>query len=253
MDVNSLNTEITYYLNKLPLAESTWKIPCIMLFYLLFVLKIGPSIMQKRGPVTIIKKYIPAYNVFQIIINCYLAIWAISDMNFVKISINNLCGNIEPDVEYTKKFIFLGYLWCLIKISDFLDTAFFILLGKRSHVSFLHVYHHASTMMVAFVVFRFIRTEQSLVYAAVNSTVHVVMYTYYLLTSLGFRPRWKKAVTIFQLFQFFSLMLMTISLTICQKKPQYFYYSIYGICQCLMYIYLFGKFYYMSYINFKIN
>lgn len=249
VDVSPLNTEITNYLNKLPLAESQWKIPCIMLFYLLFVLKIGPAIMHNRRPMKSIKKYIPAYNVFQIIINAFLVIWAMRDLNFVKISLNNLCGNIEPDLEYTKKYIFLGYLWCLIKISDFLDTAFFILLNKRSHVSFLHVYHHASTMMVAFVVFRFIRTEQSLVYAAVNSAVHVVMYTYYLLTSIGYRPRWKKTVTIFQLFQFFSLMLMTIGLTVCQKKPEYFYYSIYGICQCIMYIYLFGKFYYSSYRN----
>lgn len=253
MSISPLNTEIIDYLNSLPLAKSLWNIPCIMLIYLLFVLKIGPAIMHNRSPVKSIKKYIPAYNVFQIIINFYLIIWAISDLKFVEISLNNLCGNINPDVEYTKRFIFLGYLWCMIKISDFLDTLFFILLKKTSHVSFLHVYHHASTMMVAFVVFRFIKTEQSLLYAAVNSVVHVVMYTYYLLTSLGYKPRWKKMVTILQLLQFFSLMLMTILLTICQKKPEYFYYSVYGIFQCLMYIYLFGKFYYKSYRNCKIN
>ena len=38
-----------------------------------------------------------------------------------------------------------------------------------------------------------------------NGTVHLVMYTYYLLTSFKFRPPWKMAVTLLQLVQFVSM------------------------------------------------
>ncbi|QIH04965.1 fatty acids protein [Dasineura jujubifolia toursvirus 2a] len=241
------NYDYLKYLDTLPLAKSEIFIPSLSLIYLFIVLFIGPMYMRKRQPITWIKKIIPFYNLLQVIANGYIFIYAIKDITFVETAICNLCGNNPVSAEFNKKFILLGYMWCLIKISDFLDTFFFILLKKQSHVSFLHVYHHSTTMLVAYFVYRYIHTEQSLVYAAVNCLVHVVMYSYYLLTSLGFKVKWKHLVTIMQLVQFFGMMLMTIFLLTCQQNTRYFYFSVFGLYQCTMYLYLFMKFYLKSY------
>lgn len=40
-----------------------------------------------------------------------------------------------------------------------------------------------------------------LYFVAMNYTVHAIMYFYYFLTALGYRPRWALAVTVFQLSQ----------------------------------------------------
>lgn len=236
------------YLETLPLASSHWKIPTLSIVYLLIVNFIGPQYMSRREiPRKTLRKIIPLYNIIQVFCNAIIIIFAVQDMHFIRFSLNNLCGNNEPTLETQRKFITIGYFWCMLKVSDFLDTIFFILQKKDSHVSFLHVYHHSTTMIVAFVVFRYIRIEQSIIYAAVNCIVHMVMYLYYFQTSLGYRPRWKKVVTILQLSQFFFLMIMTLCLFNCQEKAHYFYFSVYSISQCVMYLYLFGRFFYNEY------
>lgn len=51
-------------------------------------------------------------------------------------------------------------------------------------------------------------------FVAMNYTVHAIMYFYYFLTALGYRPRWALAVTVFQLSQVCCccLELFTVSL-----------------------------------------
>lgn len=241
------STNFDAFLYKLPLAHSYWKIPCLAIMYLAIVLKIGPMLMKNRSPILWVKKVIPIYNAVQVFCNLTIVLWAFSDFNFVKSLVINVCGNSIVNVEYGEKFIFLGYLWCILKISDFFDTFFFIILKKHSHVSFLHVYHHSMTMILAFIVFRFVRVEQFAGYAAVNCCVHIFMYTYYFFTSLGYKPKWKKVVTLVQLLQFVILIFFTIILIMCQEKPHYIYMSIYSLCQCLMYIFLFGRFFKNAY------
>lgn len=233
--------------HQLPWASSNWKIPSLALLYLGIVVKFGPEFMRNRNSVDSIRKFIPYYNLIQVLVNAMLVLMTSRDWTFVKFSYNNLCGNHELPEVYEKKFVFLGYVWCMLKISDFFDTFFFILLKKNSHVSFLHVYHHTTTMLMAFLVFKFIRTEQSLIYAAVNSCVHVLMYTYYFLASINKTPKWKKLVTIVQLTQFFVLMIVTIFLIFCQTKIKYLFFSGYSILQCIMYLYLFSDFFRKSY------
>lgn len=234
------------YYNSLPLAGSHWKIPLLGILYIVAI-RVGIFYMKNNPPIQFIKKITPLFNILQVIANSFIVYAALSDLQFIKKALGNLYGDKEMPEDYQKKFIFLAYMWCLIKISDFLDTMFFILLKKFSHVSFLHVYHHFTTMIVAFCVFKYLVVEQAMVYAAVNCVVHVVMYSYYFLTSLGYRPKWKKVVTIMQLLQFILLLTTTFYLIIFQKNPKYFYFSIFGIYQCIMFMYLFGKFYVKAY------
>nr|UOX61070.1 MAG: fatty acids protein [Diabrotica toursvirus 3a] len=221
-------------------------IPLFCVFYLLFVFQAPKYI---KTPVHAIKKIIPIYNLLQIFLNVYLFYIVISDEEFVNKVLNNLCGNKQYSTKYQERFMYFGFLWCIIKLTDFLDTVFFILRKKNSHVTFLHVYHHFTTAMVAYVVYSYLHTEQSIFYASINCCVHSAMYFYYFLTSIGVRPKWKKLITIFQLIQFLLVLIMTIFIVPCQYNSniKYFYYSLYSICQCVMYIYLFLKFFVKSY------
>lgn len=241
------------YIQTLPFYGNSKLIyPTICVAYL-FSLRILSNVMKYREPVKIIRYLTPVYNIFQVVCNSSIILYSFSEMTFVHETLYNLCGNTQVSIENRKNFIFIGYLWCLIKISDFLDTIFFVLCKKMSHVSFLHVYHHSSTMMIAFLVYRFLFVEQAALYAGVNCAIHVVMYSYYFLTSIGLKPKWKKLVTVLQLLQFLSLLVLSYVLLTCQKNPKYFYFSIYGILQCVMYLYLFMKFFYRAYSKTKNN
>lgn len=241
-----LNLTVESYANTLPLVIYEWPIPSTVIIYLLFVFTI-PLFMKNKQPIFFIKRLIPVYDIIQVLANVYLVTLAFHDFSFVLNLINGLCGNTTLSEPQQKRFIYLAYLWLLLKISDFLDTVFFILLKKNSHVTFLHVYHHTTTMLIAYFVFRFLRIEQSALYAFVNCIVHSVMYLYYFLTAMEIKVSWKRCVTMLQIFQFFLLLSVTTFLTTCQKDRKYFYFSVYCVLQCVMYIYLFGKFYLQSY------
>lgn len=43
------------------------------------------------------------------------------------------------------------YFYYLLKVLDLLDTVFFVLRKKSSHVSFLHVYHHCAVLIGSYV------------------------------------------------------------------------------------------------------
>lgn len=55
----------------------------------------------------------------------------------------------QPRNDYSyvsTKILYISYTFYLLKVTDLLDTVFFILRKKNSQVTFLHIYHHA--MMV---------------------------------------------------------------------------------------------------------
>lgn len=46
---------------------------------------------------------------------------------------------------------YVGYSYFILKLIDLLDTVFFVLRKKWAQVSFLHVYHHVMTSVVAYI------------------------------------------------------------------------------------------------------
>ncbi|XXG86701.1 hypothetical protein AAC387_Pa11g1546 [Persea americana] len=107
---------------------------------------------------------------------------------------------------------FWAYVFYLSKIIEFSDTLLILINPSRKSLSFLHVYHHAVVVMMSYL---WLHSSQSLLPIALvtNASVHTLMYSYYLLCSIGVRPRWKRAVTDCQITQFvFSFAASTVFL-----------------------------------------
>lgn len=75
------------------------------------------------------------------------------------------------------------YIWVFYvsKIYEFLDTFIMLLKNNLKQVSFLHVYHHATISFMWWMIAHRAPGGDAYFSAALNSWVHVCMYTYYLM------------------------------------------------------------------------
>ena len=89
-----------------------------------------------------------------------------------------------------------------VQITEYADTAFMILRKKQSQVTLLHVAHHAEMGPLMLLFCRVAPGGASSFGPMINSGIHAFMYTYYALTALGYKPRWKQSLTAAQLVQF---------------------------------------------------
>ncbi|KAL3200655.1 hypothetical protein MRX96_012936 [Rhipicephalus microplus] len=96
------------------------------------------------------------------------------------------------------------YLW--VRVADFMDTVFFILRKKFSHISVLHVVHHTIVVFSGWMFMQFGADGQVVLGVCINSFVHIIMYTYYFLACLGPSVQkylwWKRYLTRLQIGQF---------------------------------------------------
>lgn len=101
------------------------------------------------------------------------------------------------------------YWYYLAKITELLDTVFFVLRKKDKQISFLHVYHHGGMPFIGYVLTKYFPGGHIVFAGLLNSIVHVVMYTYYMISAMGPKYQkylwWKKHIT--------SMQLVSISLT----------------------------------------
>ncbi|KAJ7968084.1 elongation of fatty acids protein 3-like [Quillaja saponaria] len=106
-----------------------------------------------------------------------------------------------PQTPPTGPLFFWAYVFYFSKILEFIDTLLIILSNSTRRLTFLHVYHHATVVIMCYI---WLQTSQSLFPIALvtNASVHVLMYGYYLLSAMGVRPKWKRIVTDCQIVQF---------------------------------------------------
>ncbi|ESO84023.1 hypothetical protein LOTGIDRAFT_108275 [Lottia gigantea] len=143
-------------------------------------------------------------------------------------------------IPFLKPF-FLLY-WATKQI-ELLDTVFMVLRHKRRQISFLHVYHHASMLLLSEIGYNSYVWSSIATIFAINSFVHVVLYLYYGLTALfpNNPPKWKKLVTQIQIAQFL------IGFVIAVYGYINGFYCIYSIFYNSTMFVLFSNFYYQAY------
>lgn len=138
-------------------------------------------------------------------------------------------------------------MYWITKIIELGDTVFMILRHRRRQISFLHVYHHSSMLLLTDACYFLYPWPAMSVYLATNSFVHVVLYLYYGLTAL-FPERsfpWKKNITQLQILQFIVLFKHALF------GYLYHGFCIYGLFYGLTMTSLFSNFYYKAYVKSK--
>mmetsp|Transcript_4467 Transcript_4467/g.9763 ORF Transcript_4467/g.9763 Transcript_4467/m.9763 type:complete len:272 (+) Transcript_4467:241-1056(+) len=112
-----------------------------------------------------------------------------------------------PGTEAKGGVYFWSYVYYLSKFLHFGDTVFKVL--YRKPLDFLHVYHHAVVALMCWNWMTFAQSLQTLGLLA-NTGIHVVMYYYFALTIYRPPPWWKKFVTMGQIVQFQSSLVLAL-------------------------------------------
>ncbi|XP_071439676.1 very long chain fatty acid elongase 4-like [Hetaerina americana] len=163
------------------MVQSPLPLAGIIILYLLFVIRIGPNFMAKRPPYSL-SGAIMAINIFQIIANTWLSMQGASAI----------------------------WYYYMLKITDLLDTVIYVLRKKHAQLSFLHIYHHFGTLIVAWFAVKYYPGGGTIPIQLFNCLIHIPMFLYYTLAALGpsMTPYlwWKKYLTQIQIVQFFLML-----------------------------------------------
>jgi len=189
-----------------PLMSSIVPSILISAAYVFLVKFVGPRLMKSREPIEM-KNLMKFYNIFQ----AGFSAWMFHQ--FLKggwwNSYNLTCQEVDHDATPgSKGMIMVNVIWWfyISKFVDFLDTFFIIIRKKDRQLSFLHVFHHTTTPMLAWVLVQWTPTGHATLIGLINSFIHTLMYSYYFLCSLGPKVQpylwWKKYLTSMQIAQF---------------------------------------------------
>ncbi|KAK9738401.1 GNS1/SUR4 family [Popillia japonica] len=226
----------------------------LIIAYLYFVLDLGPRLMRNREPFEL-KKVLVLYNGYQVLFSLWLCGQAFIIDDVWAYALHNSCTN--PTSSILKEALTRCAWWYFFsKIIELLDTVFFVLRKKQSQVTFLHVYHHSIMVLFTWGYLKFLPSEQGIFIGFLNSFVHIIMYTYYLLSALGPRYQkylwWKKYMTWIQLTQFLLMLFYLIALIAMDcKLPKALTFFFVG--NVVVFLYLFSDFYKKAYTESKKN
>lgn len=162
-----------------------WPVLAIICFYLLFVKKIGPKLMENREPFNL-RWLILAYNMIMMCLNFYFFYSAAIYTDY-GLKAWGSCIKINPsdfDATMQLKLTIIWYFF-ISKFIDLLETVFFVLRKKYSQASFLHIFHHSIVPIDVWVGFKYSPSESACFFPFINSFVHTIMYFYYGLSTLG--------------------------------------------------------------------
>lgn len=111
-------------------------------------------------------------------------------------------------------FGFWATVFYLSKYYEFVDTWLIVCkvdtrTGKRKTPSLLQTYHHAG---IALTMYGSTVSQSAWIawIVIINSTIHTLMYTYFLASTFGYKSPWAKYLTGLQLLQFLTCIAMTI-------------------------------------------
>ncbi|EEC20302.1 fatty acyl-CoA elongase, putative [Ixodes scapularis] len=226
----------------------------LIFVYLYFVKVAGPRWMKKRKPFEI-TNLIRFHNVVMVAANIRFLYLLLTKTYLPGGHYSLWCQGITGHMdEQLVKYYESGWIFVSIRYSDLMDTVFFVLRKKFTHVTHLHVIHHTIVTLNLWFWCLFAPEGQVAFGLALNVSVHIIMYTYYFLVTLGPSVRrylwWKKYLTRLQIFQFVVIIIhLSIPIFVDCGFPRYLVYL--GCTQTFLILCLFVNFYIHAYIRQK--
>jgi len=183
----------------LPLAKATVNLN-IVVFYLLATFGLQ-KFMQNRSPVsgTWLKGVIFFHNMVLSSPSLGLLVLFVEHVLPLLQKKGLYFSCCDRSIIEDNKFVFLSYINYLLKYYELIDTLFLVF--KKKELQFLHVYHHALTLMLCQIQLTGYTSIQWIP-ITLNLFVHVLMYYYYAIATFGYDVWWKKYLTALQIIQF---------------------------------------------------
>lgn len=227
-------------------------LPCFTLIavYVYFARVTGPEFMRDRKPYRL-RGLIFLYNLVNVFFSAFFAVQFLK-RTYLGGGYSWLCQPVDyAESPENASLLRLSWWYLILKMFDLADTVFFVLTKKQTHVTPLHVAHHAMVVTTVWLVLKFGCGGQNLLTACLNSCVHVLMYSYYCLSLLGPSVQkhlwWKKYLTQLQMAQFAILTAhATLPLFMPCGFPPFFTWLCIG--ECTFFLVMFAKFYSRSYV-----
>lgn len=236
--------------NKLPfIADPTYVIIASTLY--LVIIKVGTRLMANQKPFDL-RRFIIGYNFFSVIFSLWM-MWEFFACSFLNPDFNlRYNGFDETDTSPTAMRLVNAHLWYFAsKVIEFLDTFFFVLRKKNNQISFLHVYHHWSMLLLQWSMVKYIPGSASYFGPLCNCFIHAVMYTYYMLAAIGPHMQkylwWKRYLTRMQITQFVLIWAYCTSLILLDLKGIFYFFSWLKWAYMITLLALFLNFYFKAY------
>ncbi|XP_070499658.1 very long chain fatty acid elongase 7-like [Chironomus tepperi] len=226
-------------------------LPTIMicLSYVYIVKVAGPKFMENRKPFKL-RKFIIIYNFLQVLFSAYL-FYEVAFSGWFS-HYNWRCQPVDRSLsESAIRMIYVSWWYYFSKFTEFFDTFFFVLRKRYDQVSTLHVIHHGIMPFSVWWGVKFMPGGHSTFFGFLNTFVHIVMYTYYMLAAIGPQMQkylwWKKYLTLLQMAQFVGIMVHAFQLFFSNpcNYPMSFAYWIGG--HGVLFFFLFKNFYKQAY------
>lgn len=232
------------------LMSSPFPTMLICLTYVLLVKVIGPKYMENRKPF-VLRKTLLVYNLIQVIFSSWLFYEAMDSAWMRGYSLR--CEPVDYSYSPAALRVARGCWWYYFsKFTEFFDTFFFVLRKKYDQVTTLHVIHHGIMPLSVWFGVKFTPGGHSTFFGLLNTFVHIIMYSYYLLAAMGPQMQkylwWKKYLTALQMVQFICVFIHAFQLLFIEcNYPKAFVFWI-GM-HAVMFYFLFSDFYKQAYIK----
>ena len=234
-------------MDSFPLMGSPYPFLNICLIYLVIVKYAGPKFMENRKPFSL-NNFTRIYNLYQVICCIY----------FVA-NIPEFLGSFNPYKCYSGRVsnpfhLKVSWFAIMLRASEFVETIVFVLRKKQNQVSWLHIYHHIAVVSIYWASFKYSPTRSEIIIIAINSAVHVVMYSYYFLSSFNafksITNKVKSSITTMQIIQLVIIMTHIIhALARCNVSKLYWL----QLGNIVILIAMFLQFYFKTYRKEKVK
>ncbi|XP_050537984.1 elongation of very long chain fatty acids protein AAEL008004-like isoform X1 [Daktulosphaira vitifoliae] len=187
-----------------PLMDSPIPTFLMVITYLYIVTYLGPKVMANRKPFKL-NNVLVLYNAGQVIFSLGMLWEHLMSGWFMDYSYQ--CQPVDYSYNPTAlRMANLCWWYYISKLTEFIDTVFFVLRKKDNQISFLHLYHHSLTPLETWFCVKFLAGGHGTFSNLINNMVHVIMYFYYMMSAMGPQYQkylwWKKHLTTIQLLQF---------------------------------------------------